>query len=110
MVLALSQLAEAEVYLPAQEDVPDTTNYTPGQGLFSLSIKKRDKFETLIHQFLICWLSTPRANLRINNEYITSFLFSYLLGNRRALQMYCIAELCSTKSSYLGRNIDVRQE
>lgn len=54
MVLALSQLAEAEVYLPAQEDVPDTTNYTPGQGLFSLSIKKRDKFETLIHQFLIC--------------------------------------------------------
>lgn len=61
MVLALPQLAEAAVYLPAQEDVLDTTNYTPGQGLFSLSIKKpqktktqKDKFETSIHQFLIC--------------------------------------------------------
>lgn len=41
MVLALPQLAEVAVCLSAQEEVLDTTNYTPGQGLFPLSIKNK---------------------------------------------------------------------
>lgn len=73
------------------------------KACFLCPLKKKKKFETLIHLFLICCLSTSRGNLKINNEYIATFLFSYLLVNGKALQRYCITELYSTKPSHFKK-------